>query len=202
MPTQKQQTVDLLDEKRLITKSRDDASLSVSFPDSPIIGKHITITDKERHDYFQDHVLDITEGGWCFDSFNRNYDENGAPSLENPPPGFGVPDVLTGPEGLPGSPHMPNPVSPGVTSAGELGVPVQSNGVNPAHMSAPPDELESLPQHASMPPFVGVGSGLSPKTSSKRMSGMRLGDYIMGKSSDQTIGSDSRGLIIPPAPTK
>jgi hypothetical protein len=191
VPTQKQQTVDLLDEKRLITKSRDDVSLSVSFPDSPIIGKHITITDKERHDYFQDHVLDITEGGWCFDSFNRNYDENGAPSLENPPPGFGVPDVLTGPEGLPGSPHMPNPVSPG-----------EGGGVDPANMGDPPAELESLPQHASMPPFVGVGSGLSPKTSSKRMAGMRLGDYIMGKSSDQTIGSDSRGLIIPPAPTK
>ena len=187
MPTQKQATVDLLDETRVITRGRNDASLSVSFPDSPIIGKDASITDEERHSTFQDLVLDgKVLDGWCFDSFNRDYHENGAPTLENPPPGQGVPDVETGPAGLPASPHMPNPVSPG-----------QGNGVNPTNMGEPPVEIESMAQHASMPPFIGEGSALSPQKSSKRMSGTKLGDYLMGKSSDQLVGSDSRGLITP-----
>jgi len=183
MPTQKQATVDLLDEGRSLqgpgtggTKGRNDASLSVSFPGSPIIGKDATITDEERHTTFQDLALDgKVLNGWCFDSFNRDYDENDPPSLS---------DVQTGPGGLPGSPRMPNPVSPG-TSA------------NPSDMGTPPDNLEEMAQHVSKPPFVGVGSELDPMVSSKRTSQTKLGDYLMGKSSDQLAGSDSRGLITP-----
>ena len=176
MPTQKQATVDLLDGNRTYqgpgtagTKGRDDASLSKSFPDSPIIGKTVTITDEERHETYQDLALDGTVlNGWCFDSFNRDYSKNGAPSLENPAPGSGTPDVVTGGGGLPGSPHLPNPASPGVASNGDLGVAIQSNGVNPANIPEPPTNLEDLPQHASRPPYVGEGSALSPKVSSKR----------------------------------
>ena len=176
MPTHKQATVDLLDENRGITKGRNDESLSIGFPDSPIIGKEISLTDDERRSAFQDLALDgVVLDGWCFDSFDRDYDKNSPPAFD---------DVEVGPAGLPGSPHMPNLISPGP-------------GANPANMDPPPDNLEEMPQHASKPPFVGDGADLDPLTSSKRTSKTKLGDYLMGKSSDQLAGSDSRGLITP-----
>jgi hypothetical protein len=189
MPTHKQATVDLLDENRVITKGRNDESLSISFPDSPIIGKKISLTDEERRDAYQDLALDgAVLDGWCFDNFNRDYDKNSPPDIV---------DVETGPGGMPGTPHMPNPLSPGVSGAGDLGVSVQSNGVDPTKLSSPPSNLEELSHNMSKPPYVGDGSDLDPMASSKRISKTKLGDYLMGKSSDLSVGSDSRGLITP-----
>jgi len=77
-------------------------------------------------------------------------------------------DVETGGAGLPASPFVPNPVSPGEGST------------DPSDQGEAPADFGSTP---SATPFVGVGSQLSPQASSNAISKQTLGDYGFGKSS-------------------
>ena len=75
----------------------------------------------------------------------------------------------TGAGGLPASPYVPNPSSPGEGS------------VDPSAQPAAPDGFGQTP---SATPGTGVGSQLSPQASSAAISGQTLGDYGLGKSSN------------------
>ena len=130
-------------------------TVKASFPASPIyIGE---LNDAERKAFFQKNVLDgeVNDGGHTFGIFSRDYSE--APDIAS---------VETGGGGLPGSPWVPNPVSPGPGSinAAEQGEPPAGWGENP------PEQWGT-----------GVGSQLEPSVSSAQQAGGTLGDYVMGK---------------------
>ena len=132
----------------------NDASLKTSFPGSPIIGTNASLSPEERREEFQKLVLDgQVINGYCFSKFNRDYYANNPPAYE---------DVVTGPEGLPGSPFTPNVVSPG-----------EGNGVDPTKMGDPPaymydgaDPLIIKENKPSRPPFNGSMTDIDPKASS------------------------------------
>lgn len=149
--------------------SSDSESLKKSFPGSPIHDGTLTRESVEKT--FQELVMDgEVLNGFCFSKFNRDYDkgEDG----EKPPV---LADVETGGGGLPGSPHMPNPTSPGPDS------------VNPADQADPPDDLEV--SKVSRPPFTGEGTALDPAKSSAQISVNKVKSYTLGKSSPSSVGS-------------
>ncbi len=156
MPSHKQGTVKppISDRAMGTAASADIAS---QYATSPIHSGELT-PDAIREQY-QSKVLDgtINDGGHTFGTFDPNYAE--APDLE---------DVETGGAGLPASPYVPNPSSPGEGS------------VSPTDQPAAPDGFGTTP---SATPFEGVGSQLSPKASSEAISKQTLGDYGFGKSS-------------------
>jgi hypothetical protein len=123
--------------------------LKKSFPGSPInLGKSDSIIAFNREGVRAWYTLNVirgnrSDGGHSFGTFNMNYEN--APKYE---------DVLTGGRGMPASPWVPNPTSPG-----------DGNGVNPANQS----EIQDQDYGREIPstPFVGEGSNLSPNTSSK-----------------------------------
>ncbi len=134
--------------------SSDTATVQASFPASPMyLGD---ISDDERKEQFQALVLDgeVNDEGHTFGTFNRDYD--GAPNYA---------DVETGAGGLPGSPWVPNPVSPGPGS------------LNPADQVDPPDGWGMTPGDGW---GQGVGSQLEPAASSAAQSAGTLGDYSLG----------------------
>jgi len=152
----------------------DAASLTTSFPGSPIIGQNKTLTPEERKAEFQKLALDgEVINGFCFSSFNRDF-------AENDPPAYG--DVITGPGGLPGSSFTPNVVSPG-----------EGNGVDPTKMGDPPaymyegpggDPLLIKMTKSSRPPFNGSMTDIDPKSASLAIDQTKietLGEY-MGRS--------------------
>ena len=108
---------------------------------------------------YQNEVLDaeINDGGHTFGTYKTGYVD--APDLS---------EVPTGDGGLPASPYGPNPMSPGEGSA------------NPADMPEAPGGWAD--SQLSNPPFSGVGSQLSPKVASEKISGTTLGAYVLGKS--------------------
>jgi hypothetical protein len=154
MPTHKQQTVEPLTTVR-DKGSSDSASLKSAFPASPIHQGEMTAESIRQQ--FQEEVIDgtVNDGGHTFGTFNRDYSD--APDLS---------EVKTGGGGLPASPYVPNPTSPGPGS------------VNAADQAEAPEGFGESPSNV---PGSGVGSQLQPKTSSESQSRGRLGDFIMGK---------------------
>lgn len=154
MPTHTQQTVDYLITNRSMGTS-DTASIKTSFPASPIHSGEMTVESIKQQ--FQDEVIDgvVNDGGHTFGTFSRDYVE--APDLN---------EVQTGAGGLPASPYVPNPVSPGPGS------------INAADQAEAPAGFGENPSNV---PGSGVGSQLQPKTSSEQQSSGRLGDYVMGR---------------------
>lgn len=154
MPTHKQTTVEPVASTRNMGSS-DSATLASSFPASPIHAGEMTAESIAKQ--FQEGVLDgtVNDGGHTFGTFSRDYKDS--PDLK---------EVKSGGGGLPGSPYVPNPTSPGPGS------------INPADQSEPPEGFGQTPpsQWGS-----GVGSQLQPKTSSEQQSRGTLGDYVMGK---------------------
>ena len=140
--------------------TRNDSNLKAMFGGSPIyVGE---MTDGERRESYRDLVIDGTVlNGLGFNSFDRDYSE--APNVR---------DVETGGGGLPASPYMPNPSSPGPGS-------VFAND-QPPFEGALPD------------PGVEYGSGLGSLTSPSDTSGKMneasseafatIGAYMMGSS--------------------
>ena len=175
MPTHNQNTVDIpeggngkLGGVKELSRSNTQ-SIAKSFPGSPIHSG--AMTRESIQEEFQSLVLDgEVLDGYCFPSFQRDYDKGG--SGEQPPE---INTVETGGGGLPGSPHMPNPVSPGAGS------------INPADQPAPPDDLES--NKTSRPPYIGEGTDLDPMASSKQQSAHKVKSYILGKSHESAVGS-------------
>jgi hypothetical protein len=106
---------------------------------------------------FQDQVIDgvVNDGGHTFGEFSKDYSDS--PDLN---------EVETGGGGLPASPYVPNPTSPGPGS------------INASDQGEAPEGFgENVPAQWGS----GVGSQLQPKTSSEQQSRGTLGDYVMGK---------------------
>lgn len=172
MPSHNQNTVDTpeggtgaLGNVNGLSRS-NTASLRTSFPGSPIHSGQMTRESVQSD--FQEKVLDgAVENGWCFSSFDRDY--SGAPDISK--------DVEFGPGGLPGSPHMPNPVSPGAGS------------VDPTKMAAPPENMEQ--SKTSRPPYIGSGSALEPAASSTAQAQHTVKTYQMGKSHATIVGAST-----------
>jgi len=155
MPTHNQGTVESPVTDNGLGKSSTN-SLKDIYADSPIHKGELTAESIKQS--FQDDTLDavINDAGHTFGTFDTGYID--APDLE---------DVETGAGGLPASPYVPNPSSPGEGS------------VNATDQPEAPDGYGQTPnsQWGS-----GVGSALQPKVSSAKISGQKLGDYVMGSS--------------------
>ena len=155
MPTHKQITVEAISTTRDLGSS-DTATLQSSFPASPINAGTLTadIVQAAGQDLV-DGV--INDGGHTFGTFSLDY--IGAPNMA---------DVKTGGGGLPGSPFVPAPGSPGPGS------------MNPADIPAPPSDFPA-------DPGTEYGSGrdgtTSPSVTSAEIAGQTIGSYIFGKSS-------------------
>ena len=155
MPTHTQGVVEIKGEPRSRSLgSRDDLSLKACFPGSPLL----EMKDDEVRADFQEKVLEgvVNDEGHTFGTFSRDYAD--APDLS---------EVATGAGGLPASPYVPNPASPGPGS------------VDPSDQPAPP---EGFGQTANDTPGVGVGALTSPKATSEKQARHTLGDYELGKS--------------------
>ena len=155
MPTHNQGTTEAPVTERGMGKAATN-DLNNIYSDSPIHKGEMDADSIKKQ--FQDEVLDavVNDGGHTFGLFDTSYAE--APDLA---------DVETGGGGLPASPHVPNPSSPGEGS------------VNPSDQPEAPD---GYGQSANSQWGSGVGSALQPKVSSATISGQKLGDYIMGSS--------------------
>ena len=155
MPSHKQTTVDApISERGMGSAATND--LKSMYGTSPL---NNDLTPDSVRDQYQVEVLDgeINDSGHTFGTFDPNYVD--APNMG---------DVETGGGGLPASPYVPNPSSPGEGST------------SPSDQPEAPGGFGSTP---SATPFAGVGSKLNPKDSSDAISGQTLGDYGFGKSS-------------------
>lgn len=119
------------------------------------------LSDESVKEHFQSKVLDATinDGGHTFGTFETGYAD--APDLN---------EVKTGGGGLPASPYVPNPSSPGPGS------------INPTDQPEAPD---GYGQNAPTQWGSGVGHALQPSNSSEKISSQKLGDYVLGKSSKE-----------------
>ena len=154
MPTHKQTTVEPPVTVRNMGAS-DTATLKSAFPASPIHMGEMTVDSIRKQ--FQETVIDgvVNDGGHTFGEFSLDYTDS--PDLN---------EVETGGGGLPATPYVPNPTSPGPGSA------------NAADQAEAPDGFAStVPAQWGS----GVGSQLQPKTSSEQQSRGTLGDYVLGK---------------------
>lgn len=101
----------------------------------------------------------INDGGYMFGSFDLNF--SNAPDLET---------VAVGGEGLPASPYVPNPASPGPGS------------VSPSDQ---PEYTGNLPEKGDQ---FGSGMGsVSPSVTAEGIKNQTIGSYIKGRS---YLGSD------------
>ena len=127
------------------------------FQQSPMYKGEMNPEDVKQQ--YQDIVLDavINDNGHTFGTFDTSYTD--APNMD---------DVETGGGGLPATPYLPNPSSPGEGSVNATEQPEAPDGYG----SETPNQWGS-----------GVGSQLSPAASSEKMSRQTLGDYVLGKSS-------------------
>ena len=140
---------------------RNEGNLQQIFSESPIHAQDVT--DEERKESFVTEALDGTvTSGFGFNSFDRDYTENGAPNLD---------EVETGGGGLPATPYVPNLMSPGAGSTSATDQP-EFTGTIP----------ESAPEFGS-----GLGGLVSPSETSAEIEAQTLGSYISGKS---YLGSD------------
>tara|TARA_Y100000593_G_C4300032_1_gene332844 strand:- start:1672 stop:2076 length:405 start_codon:yes stop_codon:yes gene_type:complete len=126
------------------------------FPASPIYSGQLT--DAERTDAMQKLALDnVVTSGFGLNSFNRDFSQNDPPNLA---------EVETGGGGLPATPFVPNPTSPGPGSV-FAGDQAPYEGEIPA----------STPEYGS-----GLGGTTSPSVTSAEIEKQTLGSYISGRS--------------------
>jgi len=144
--------------------ARNETNLQSAYGESPIYKGEIT--DDERKVEFEALALNgLVTDGLGMNSFQRDYDANNPPDLE---------DVETGGQGKPATPYVPNPSSPGPGSISPNDVPEFTGEI--------PD---SAPEFGS-----GLGGTTSPSVTSENISAQKLGQYISGRSYQ---GSDGRG---------
>ena len=158
MPTATQGTVEIITSTRGLGTSSTADTKSL-FPGSPIHAENLT-REVIRNQYKQ-IVLNavINDKGHTFGTFSTSYTD--APNITS--------DVETGGEGLPGSPHLPNPVSPG------------EGTVNPAKQVAAP---EGFGTERSDIPGSGDGSALEPSESSVKIAALDIDNLTLGVGSD------------------
>jgi hypothetical protein len=164
MPAQPQRTVDI-DESNYGLGSSDTKNSVAAYPASPIHSGEITRESLEEQ--FDELVLQgVVKNGLGIPSYDRDY--TGADS------GVETPDlstVETGPGGLPASPYVPNPASPGPGSQ------------NPADLPAPPEGFGQTPNSDTY--GSGVGSTADPISTTQVIAGATLGAYGLGTSTPQ-----------------
>jgi len=160
MPSAPQKTIDIISTpaslgavERLSTS--DSAKIAGIFPGSPI--HNGTMTRESILEDFKSRALNgtINDGGHTFGEFDTSYAD--APDISS---------VTTGGGGLPASPHVPNPVSPGVGS------------INPNDQPAAPEGFGTT---RSDIPGSGQGSSLDPAASSEAISGIDISDLSSGR---------------------
>lgn len=161
MASSKQGTVNVNARTRSMGKSSTEI-LKASYPANPV-GVEAPLVDdgtisSDLATNFSELCLDgtISDDGHTFGEFNLDFAD--APAYD---------DVETGGGGLPASPWVPNPVSPGPGSQ------------NPADVGDPPEGFGEEPSDTW---GTGVGSQLSPAESSAQQSTTTLGDYGLGSS--------------------
>jgi hypothetical protein len=129
------------------------------------------VMDGNVKDFSTNGMTLAADAGFNFNSFNRDFHENGAPDMTKVP---------VGAKGLPASPYVPNPSSSPTTE--------------PADQHPPPakflkyDNSENTAK-SSRPPFIGEGTVLTPHVSSQRTAEHKVGQYLMGKSDLSAIGA-------------
>jgi len=140
------------------------------FPGSPIHSQ--VVTDQTQTKLYQDDVLDNTEQkGWLFSSFDATYTGQHTTSpLPNIRKDKDFEDALGGPA----SSYVPNPTSPGA-----------ENGIDATKKPAAPKGfgVKSIGAGDPWPKNPGTDGVLSnPSTTSPAIAGVKLGDYILGRS--------------------
>ena len=164
MSTVKQGTVVVLNSERTLgtvsgMSKSDSRTLSSIFSGSPITGDDKTLTDDEIKKLYKEVLSqEINDGGHTFGTITHNY--SGAPNLE---------DVATGGKGLPATPHVPNPVSPGVGS------------FSATDQAEAPDGFGTVPNENF---GSGQGHALNPSQSSAKVKEKDFDQLDMGKSTD------------------
>ena len=158
MPTHNQGTVEAPVTNRDIGKTATNDLKSIYAKSPMYLGDMTPESIKEQ---YQKEVMDavINDAGHTFGTFDTNYVD--APDLSK---------VATGGGGLPASPYVPNPSSPGPGS------------MNPADQAEAPD---GYGESANSQWGSGVGHALQPSDSSAKISSQTLGDFVMGKSSKE-----------------
>ena len=158
MPTHKQNMVET-NPSEYAQGSAGSQRLQAIYPASPIFLGDITNAGLVKQ--YQTEVLDavINDNGHTFGTFDTAF--IAAPDLADVEPGGG---------GLPATPYVPNPTSPGPGS------------MDPTKQAAAPKGFGENPntQWGS-----GVGHALGPKASSERISGQKLGDYVLGSAAKE-----------------
>jgi len=152
-----QTTVSIIDSDRKLGGHSSHAMASL-YAQSPIHAGDLSAVYLKQ--WYKDNVLNavINDGGHTFGTFNTSY--AGAPNISD--------GVETGGGGLPASPHVPNPVSPGVGS------------INPADQTAAPDGFGTTKSDV---PGSGVGSSLEPDASSAAVSSLDIDTLEKGRGS-------------------
>lgn len=164
MPAQPQRTVDI-DESNYGLGSSDSKNHIEAYPASPIHSGELT--RESIQEQFDELALQgVVKNGLGLPSYDRDY--TGADSGSEPPD---LTTVETGAGGLPASPYVPNPASPGPGSQ------------NPADLPAPP---EGFGQNANADTYgSGPGGTVNPTDTSKVIAGATLGAYGLGTSTPQ-----------------
>lgn len=154
--------------------NRNDSRLSAAFPNSPLpIGKN-----EYNEEYLKSLAESVLKGnGGPGDSFSNSNTSNGVVNdsgymfgsvdlnYSNAPD---LNDVITGGEGKPASPFIPNLAS-----------------AEGAMASNQPEYLGELPKKANL--FgSGMGGAISPKDTSKLISAQKIGDLILGPVAGQS----------------
>jgi len=162
MPSVKQTTVDPAATTSGMGSSSTELMTEL-YPGSPI--HNGTMTRDSVQEQGEQLINGLVQNGMGLPSFSLEF--NGIDSGVSPPDQ----DVTTGGGGLPASPWVPNPASPGPGSQ------------NPTDIPAPPDGFGMTPNGDTY--GVGAGALTNPKDTSQEIATAKLGMFGLGTSKPQ-----------------
>jgi len=150
--------------------SSNTKRIKATFPDSPIYSERMT--DDGQAKFYQDEVMNNSElAGWMFSKFDTNFTGK---YTESPVPNVADNKDISKVLGGPASPYVPNPTSPGA-----------ENGVDATKKPAAPAGFgeQAIGNGDPWLTWPGTNGDLSnPSVTSPKIAGLKLGDYIMGRS--------------------
>lgn len=145
-----------------ILGSSNTGNLNKAFPAAPMYTDYKDAAAKDIYIKLLNSELSDTSDVIAYyglSGFSYNYNENGAPNLE---------EVETGGAGLPSTPYTPNVVSPG---------PGSSRAADQAEYTGETKNIDTINNFGT-----GLGGLVSPSETSVNISSSKLGNYISGKS--------------------
>lgn len=145
------------------------SNLIKEFPNAPMYAEYKDADARELYiKLLNNESADASEAiaYYGFSDFSFNYNENGAPNLN---------EVATGGGGLPATPFSPNVVSPG---------PGSSRAADQAEFEGETKNIDAINNFGS-----GLGGLVSPSETSVNLSNSKLGNYISGKSFQGSDGT-------------